>query len=150
MVIGFIQRSTTVSEGTGFPENVFNISIGVDTLRVSEQEIQTAFILHNNRSTAVVSPFGSTTLQSDAAFGSRDSSGDGLAEYFNLTPDQTRIPPLIASILDDKAVESTECFIIRINFVSIPGEKEPRATCNEEGPSFFCEHIICIEDNDGM
>ena len=32
MVIGFIQRSTTVSEGTGFPENVFNLSIGVDTL----------------------------------------------------------------------------------------------------------------------
>ena len=69
MVIGFTQRSMTISERTGDVGESFCISIGVDTLRVSEKEVPIVFFSRNNRSTAVVSSLHSATLESDALFG---------------------------------------------------------------------------------
>ena len=119
-------------------------------MRVSEKEVPIVFFSHNNRSTAVVSSLHSATLKSNALFGFRDAPGEPVQELYNLDPYQSAIEPRIPTILDDFKVELIECFIIRINFgYIIPGKRQPLATCNEEGTNFFCEHIICIEDDDG-
>ena len=138
----------TVSESAGLSEDSFDVLIGVDTLRVSEKRVPIAFFLRNDRSTAVVSPLGNILFPSDALFGSRDEA-DTINEQYDLNPNESAIEPRIARILDDLRVEPVECFIIRINFLYIPGSREPLATCNEEGTNFFCEHTICIEDDDG-
>ena len=139
----------TVSEGAGLSEVGFDVSIDVETLRVSEKRVPITFILRNDRSTAVVSPHAGVLFPSDALFGSRDEHDDTVKELYVLNPNESATEPRIATILNDFRVEPVECFIIRIYFLYIPGEKEPLATCNEEGTNFFCEHTICIEDDDG-
>ena len=138
----------TVSEGAGLPEDTFDISIGVDTLRISEKEIPIVFILHDDRSTAAVSPYNNISPQSDALFGSRNELVDPVIEYYDLIPNE-QIPPIMATVIDDFRIEPIECFIIRINFRHFDGQREPLATCNDDGTSFFCEHTVCIEDDDG-
>ena len=137
----------TVSEGAGLPEDIFDISIGVDTLRVSENDILIAFILQDDRSTAAVSTYSTISPQSDALFGSRNEPDYPIEEYYELS-NEPQIPPRIVTIVDDLRIELIECFIIRINFVHF-GQREPLAICNEVGTSFFCEHTVCIEDDDG-
>ena len=69
MVIGFTERSGTVSEAAGLPSQLFTLNIGVSSLRTSEIEHPITFRVRQDRSTANVQPFGSIGL-SDAFFGS--------------------------------------------------------------------------------
>ena len=58
--------------------------------------------------------------------------------------------PLVA-IRNDFIPEEKECFTIRIIQVDVPGRKE-LFTCKEDNAgadSYFCDHTICIEDDDG-
>ena len=147
MVIGFTERSGTVSEAAGLPSQLFRLNIGVSSLRTSEIEHPITFRVREDRSTANVQPLGSVGL-SDAFFGSipdRDV-------LFVLGSGIRIIPPLTTFIVDDITVEIDECFTIRMFFTHAPGPREPRVTCNDGdgATSFFCEHTFCIEDNDGI
>ena len=56
-----------------------------------------------------------------------------------------------ALIRNDIIPEEIECYTIRIFPVDVPGRCE-LFTCNEDNAgadSYFCEHTICIEDDDG-
>ena len=147
MVIGFTERSGTVSEAAGLPSQLFRLNIGVSSLRTSEIEHPITFRVREDRSTANVQPLGSVGL-SDAFFGSfRDRD-----VLFVLGSGIQVIPPLTTFIVDDITVEIDECFTIRMFFTHTPETREPRVTCNDGdgATNFFCEHTVCIEDNDGI
>ena len=150
MVIGFTQRMVTVSESMAPPgEDLLNIDIGVSTLRTSERKHPMVFRLQELTSSAIVEPFG--RLEDpllDALFGTRDDSGDPIQEEFDLQVSVNTLPPLRAEIRNDLRFEDEECFTVRIHAVDVPGRLE-FFECNEEGSNFFCEHTICIQDDDG-
>ena len=53
-------------------------------------------------------------------------------------------------VLNDIIPEEQQCLTIRISPVNFAGKnKLEMFSCNEQGPSYFCEHTICIEDDDG-
>ena len=53
-------------------------------------------------------------------------------------------------IYNDIIPEEQQCLTIRISPVNVAGKnKREMFSCNEQGPSYFCEHTICIEDDDG-
>ena len=148
MIVGFTQRTTTVSEDAGLSEDLYRVNIGVSTLRTTESELDISFLHLESISTATISSVVDITPTADAAFGFRDSPSQSLREFYRLAPGTSTISPLTAFIIDDLVPENDECFTIRINLVSnSPGERQPQATCSDD-VNFFCEHTICILDND--
>ena len=153
MVIGFTERSRTVSESGATPgASSYPIEIEVATLRVSER-LHTITIRHNEqRSTAVVGPLIGENIISDALFGLRDILRDPLELVFDLDPGQATLQQVSASIVQDLRIEPKECFTLQIYFSETLGAREALVTCNADDSStnFFCEHTVCIEDDDGM
>ena len=71
--------------------------------------------------------------------------------FFVLEALEDTIPPLTAFIRDDLRPENEECFTIRILPVDVLGRRE-LFSCNDDdsgADNYFCEHTICIEDDDG-
>ena len=153
MIIGFTERSTTVSESLAAPEaSSYPIEIEVASPRVSER-LHGITIRHNERrSTAVVGPSIGGNFISDALFGARGDSRDPLELVFNLDSGQATLQRVSASIVQDFRFEPEECFTLQIFFSETPGAREAPVTCNADNSStnFFCEHTVCIEDDDGM
>ena len=151
MVIGFTQRRRTVSEDAGGFEDSFSLNIDVATLRTSEKDHYISYRLREDQSTAVVeSLFGGLSL-ADARFGVRDNLGDPLEEFSNLDPGESELLFLSIFIVDDLEVENEECFTLRMYFPYSSETREAQKTCNEghDATDFFCQHTVCIEDNDG-
>ena len=153
MLIGFTERSRTVSEGmteSGF--DVFQLLIEVATLRTDRREHPMIFRILDARSSAIVGPFGTVTNPLyDAVFGARDNVDEPIEEFFVLEALRDTIPPLTTLIRNDFRPEEVECFTIRIFQVDVPGRPE-LFLCNEDGvgaTNYFCETEICIEDDDG-
>ena len=140
----------TVLESMAPPgEDLFNIDIGVSTLRTSEREHPMVFRLQQSTSSAIVEPFGRVeNILFDVILGIRDHSGGPIQEEFVLESLVSTIPSRQVAILNDLRPEDHECFTIRIHVVDVFGRLE-FFECNEEGTNFFCEHTICIEDDDG-
>ena len=151
MVIGFTERSRTVSESLAVDSSYF-LGIDIATLRVSEMGHR-IIIRHNEQlSTAVVeSILGQTTL-SDVSFGARRLSGGPLEIFSELNPGQATLRRVFAVIIQDFLIEPEECFTLQLHFSETPGARVPLVTCNADDSStnFFCEHTVCIEDDDGM
>ena len=145
MVIGFTSRSQTVSEGDSLGADVFPITINVAANRISEREHFLLLRYQEVISLATVGPF--------SRFGNFDSNfGEGQVgeppEHFtDLLPGQSSTS-FEVYIYNDFIPEEQECFSIRISPVDVVGRRE-LFECNEQGPSYFCEHTICIEDDDG-
>ena len=149
MIVGFTERSRTVSESLAVSS--YHVEIEVASPGVSER-FHGITIQHNEQlSTAVVeSMFGGNTF-SDARFGARDRSHDQLEDQVVLYPGET-IRRVSASIVEDFRIEPEECFTLQLYFYETPGARAPLVTCNAGNSStnFFCEHTVCIEDDDGM
>ena len=153
MIIGFTRRNQTTSEGMARPgEDSFPLSFTVSTLRTAEREHPIIFRLQESASSASVEPLaGQTDPHFDAVFGSRDSANDPIKVFFVLETLADNITPLTAFITNDLRPEKEECFTIRLFPVDVPGRRE-LFTCNEDdvnAKKFFCEHTICIDDDDG-
>ena len=153
MVIGFTERSLTVSEGIAPPwYDVFPLLIEVATLRTAEREHPMVFRIQEATSSAIVEPIGDAVNQLfDATFGTRDNIDDPIEELFVLEALEGIIPPRTTFIRNDLRPEDEECFTIRTFPVDIPGRRE-LFTCSEDDAgesSYFCHHTICIEDDDG-
>ena len=87
----------------------------------------------------------------DATFGRRGSLNDPIETDIDLLPGQISAV-VLTFIRNDFMSEDLECYTIRIFSADIPGRRE-LFTCYEDSAiadNYFCEHTICIEDNDGM
>ncbi|CAI8053259.1 hypothetical protein GBAR_LOCUS29128, partial [Geodia barretti] len=152
MIIGFTQRSRTVPESSGAATDLYPIDIQVASVRVSER-LHGITIRHNEQlSTAVVGPLIGENIISDALFGLRNLHRDPLQLLFDLNPGQTTLQRVSAFIVQDFRIEPEECFTLQLYFYATPGAREPLVTCNagDSSTNFFCEHTVCIEDDDEL
>ena len=140
MIIGFNKRQQTVSENDGFG-SFFFLLVDVIALRASEREHEMLFRLLFS-GTATVMPFFSGDINVDAFFGNSD-----FGEILVQLPRGNMAAQLETAIINDFAPEDEECYSIQIIPVDTAGVREI-FTCNEN-LQFFCEHTICIEDDDG-
>ena len=154
MIIGFTTRTVCVPENNTEPGfDVWFLPIEVATLRTAEREHPMIFRVQEASSLAIVEPIGDVVnLLYDATFGTRDNIGDPIEVFFVLEALEDTVSPLATFIRDDRRPEDAkECFTIRIFPVDVPGRRE-LFTCNEDdvgADNYFCQHTICIEDDDG-
>ena len=153
MIIGFTERSQTVSEGMTDPGfDVFVLPIEVSTLRTAEREYPMNFRVQEAGSPAMVEPIGRMVDPLyDATFGSRDSIDGPIEVFFVLETLNDVIPPLTVFIKNDRRPEDDECFTIRLFPLDVAGRRE-LFSCNEDfsgEDNFFCQTEICIDDDDG-
>ena len=152
MVFGFTERRQTVSEGQVPGVDEFPLQIDVATLRVSERENRMLYRVLSSGTADIVSFEFIGNFDYDARFGGFQS--DPIEQTGVLLPGSSFINPLITAIRNDFRPEYEECYSIQISPLDIPGLKE-LPMCNFADTSstppmiFFCEHTICIEDDDG-
>ena len=117
MIIGFTQRTQTVSESMALPgEESFPLPIHVATLRTAEREYSMIFRLQVSSSSANVEPIGEVVNQLyDATFGTRDNIGERIEVFFFLEALEDTVFPLRTFIRNDLRPEYEECFTIRIH-----------------------------------
>ena len=151
MVIGFSQQIQTVSEGQVPNVDFFQPQIDVSTRRISEREHPMTFRYLESSSNATVKPITQTTNFVDALFGSRQQPDGSIEISYDLLAGRNMLrEPLFTSIRNDFVPEEDECFTIRLFPVDVPGHHE-LFSCNEDdvrADNYFCEHTICIEDDD--
>ena len=149
MFVGFTERRTNISERTDVPVDVYRIAIEVSTERTSEL-IHTSTIYVVESKTATVESFSSHSLFYDALFGTIVVPGDPLQEVHLLRSGERRYQDIQLSIRNDFLIENEECFTLSISTRNHFGQE---ALCNADddssASSYFCEHTICIEDDDG-
>ena len=148
MVIGFTERIRTVSESEVYGVDLFQLYISVATLRVSEREYGMLYRILSS-STATVVSFNARGHHFDARFGTVT-----LEETHYLYPGSSIIRPLVTAIRNDFEPEDEECYSIYVSPVEISGLRELIMcdyvdTSSNVQRNFFCEHTICIEDDDG-
>ena len=148
MVIGFTQRTMTVSESDAADGiELFAINISVAIQRTSERDHQMIFRLLSGSTARVESANTQFTASFDATFGIRHLADDPIEWKFTLESLMTTIPPLPVQIRDDFRPEEEECFTLRIPPVDI--DRWELFSCNSGGDNYLCETTICIADNDG-
>ena len=152
MIIGFTQRIRTVSEGQVPGVDLFQLEIDVESVRTAEREHPMQFRLQESSTNATVEPLIASSPAFDATFGLRANLDDPIEETRDLDPGiRVVTPSLLTAIRNDLTPEDLECYTIRIFPVDVPGRRE-LFECNEDtamADNYFCEHTICIEDNDG-
>ena len=150
MIIGFTNRSITVSEGdTQFGLDTFQILIGVHFLRPSEVVHNIIYRHLESASTATVD--FETIIGVDALFGLEDS--DPIVVKRPLNPEDTftedrRTPSLPVTIINDFILEDEECFSIKITTEDVFRHREVFKCDDDIG--YFCTYTVCILDDDGM
>ena len=149
MIIGFSQRIQTVSEGMVHDDN-FLLKIDVVTLRTSERGYIMIFRYQETSSTATVDSQPSIDTNYDVLFGRREPD-DSIVTTYSILPLSNAIRPLSIWIRNDFFIEDEECLTIRISPFDF-SEQHEFFSCNEDtegANSFFCEHTICIANDDG-
>ena len=152
MVIGFTERRRTVSEGLVPGVDEFRLEIDVAALRVSERVHPMLYRVLSSGTADVVSFEFRDNLDYDARFGFVEA--DPIEQRDRLLPGRNSTGPLRTAIRDDFVPEDEECYSIQIFPIDIPGLKELFIcdfvdTSSTPPMGFFCEHTICIEDDDG-
>ena len=148
MIIGFTERIRTVSEGA---VDAFPLQINISSLRTSEREHPMVFLILESRTNATVETITPASNVFDATFGFRQDPDYPIFDIRDLPPGERTISsPLLTDIRNDLIPEEIECYTIRIFPLDVPGSRE-LFTCygdNAGADSYFCEHTICIEDDD--
>ena len=152
MIIGFTERIRTVSEGQVPGVDLFQLEINLASARTAEREHPMIFRLQEPSTNATIEPLIASSPVFDATFGLRENPDDPIEETRDLDPGSRTVQPLLlTAVRNDLIPEETECFTIRVLPVDVPGRRD-LFTCNEDGAgadNYFCEHTICIEDDDG-
>ena len=152
MIIGFTERILTVSEGQVPGVDSFLLQINVASLRPSEREYPMGFRLREASTNATIETQIPSSPVFDATFGLRENPDYPIEEHRNLAPGLLTVqPPLLTAIRNDFIPEHKECYTIRIFLVDVLGRHE-LFDCNEDGvgaDNYFCQHTICIEDDEG-
>ena len=141
-----------MSEGLVTGVDEFPLQIDVATLRESERLHRMLYRVLSSGTATVVSLDFRDNLDYDARFGLVEA--DLIEQEDCLLPGRDFIDPLQTAIRDDFVPEDEECYSIQISPIDIPGLKELFMcgfvdTSSTPPMSFFCEHTICIEDDDG-
>ena len=157
MIIGFTERRRTVSEGiVPEGEDEFRLTYPVAALRISERDHLMTFRVLEGISTATVNTrqeLGDFNIlrNNDAVFGAEREENDPIEESRSLPLGSTTLPQeLVTFIRGDFNVEDDECYTVRVFADNVPGVRQ-LFTCNSEAnaTNYFCEHEICIIDDDG-
>ena len=157
MIIGFTERRRTVSEGI-VPEgdDEFRLTYDVAALRTSERDHLMTFRLLESSSTATVNTRQElqdvdVLRNNDAVFGEQREENKTI-EVSLLLPlgKTTLLQDLPTFIRADIKAEDNECYSVQIFADDVPGVRQ-LFTCNSEAnaTNYFCEHEICIIDDDG-
>ena len=142
-----------MSEGLFPGVDEFSLFINVATLRVSEREHRMLYRVLSSGTARVVSLEFRDNLEFDARFGIVQA--DPILQEDVLLPGRDSIIPLRTAIRNDFVLEDEECYSIQISPIDTPGLRE-LFMCDFVNTSvippmsFFCEHTICIEDDDGI
>ena len=157
MIIGFTERRRTVSEGiVREGDDEFRLTYPVAALRTSERDHVMTFRLLEGSSTATVNTRNEIVdidalRNNDAIFGEEREENNPIEESLTLPLRSTTLPQdLPTFIRGDFNVEDDECYTVRVFADDIPGVRQ-FFTCNSEAnaTNYFCEHEICIIDDDG-
>ena len=141
-----------MSEGLVPGVDEFPLEIDVATLRVPEREHRMLYRVLSS-GTAIVALFAFfDNLDFDARFGGVQA--DPIEQRDQLLPGRDIINPLITAIRNDFIPEDEECYSIQISPIDIPGLRELFScdfvdTSSTPPMSVFCEHTICIANDDG-
>ena len=154
MIIGFAQRRQNVPENASRLMDQFPVSINISVPMISERIHKIMFHYHESISTARV---GTLTqqgdLEYDAFFGTRQNTKhDSIVDILTLKLGNDTIPSLRTLVQNDNHPEDLECYTINIITIDVEGVRE-LFTCNEDDSNstdFFCDHTICIDDDDGQ
>ncbi|CAI8013544.1 hypothetical protein GBAR_LOCUS8570 [Geodia barretti] len=151
MIIGFTQRIRTVSEGQVPGVDLFQLEINVSSVRTAEREHPMVFRLQEASTTATVETLIASSPFYDATFGLRANPDDPIQEARDLAPGSRTIQPLLlTAIRNDLIPEDLECYTIRIFPVDVAGRRELFGCYEDDdmADKYFCEHTICIIDDD--
>ena len=128
------------------------LQIPVTADSISERDHRLVFHLLESSSTALVVDHNFPSAAFDAIFGFRSSPESQITVYYDIRRGESELPfPLRVFIRNDFLIEDEECFSIRLMSADIANSAQ--FTCNDDesgATNFFCEHTICIEDDDGM
>ena len=158
MIIGFTERRRTISEGiVPEGEDEFRLTYNVSALRTSERDHSMTFRLLEGISTATVNTrqeLGDLNIlrDNDAVFGEVRVGDAPIEVSLRLFLGRTTLPrDLPTFIRADFNAEDDECYSVEIFAVDVPGVRQ-LFTCNDDqdnATNYFCEHEICIIDDDG-
>ena len=151
--IGFTHQYINVSENMALSgEDIFPLSISLSSSAMAERDHLMKIRVQESKSSAIVEPLAAQTDSFDVIFGNKDNANDPITVLLIQEALKDFSPSLTALIRNDKEPEDTECFSLLINPVDIAGRRNLFKCIEEDvgASSFFCEHTICIEDNDGM
>ena len=151
MIIGFDQRWQNVSENAGRDNETFPLFIDVSTMRTSERNHTIVFRYQQSSNIAI---------QSNPLYDALLGNGTDMEipphksiEFTHiLNPGSHVIPSLMAMVRNDNHPEDRECYTISIITRDVKGVREV-FFCNEDESNptdFFCDHTICIDDDDGQ
>ena len=135
-----------MSEGEAQPEELISITVHVSTNKISELNYNVYFRYQDVISSAIVEPLSSNDVEYDALFGEQLDSNEPIQELQEIRPGQNSTS-IELMIFNDLIPEEEECFTLQIQAIDPSLMSPPK--CNENGDSFFCEHTICIIDDDG-
>ena len=152
-IIGFSQRSQTVSEGHGGPDvDSFLLAIDVHSHGSERRDYEVHIHVINGNATVEATDI-QFDLSYDALFGSRNGIDDPIKEIRNLEAGTLQFSrELTTTIRNDIRAEGLECYTLQIRNVDAPGYRDI-SSCNGDDTNSsdcFCRHTICIEDDDGM
>ena len=156
MIIGFTQRTQTVSEANR-PFLREQITVDVRSMVVSEIDYNISFeapASNIGRTANVGDIQAANILDYDALFGVFNPSTDDLEDFRLLNNGSRGLTiPLTLTIVNDFYPEPMECFTIYLASPDVVGDHDIYYECfddNDNINSFFCQHQICIEDDDGL
>ena len=157
MVIGFTQRTQTVSESQAPPNSDrFTIPLDVRAMIISEKEFRVNFILLSASTNTEVQATNLVLKFPDALFGTRESATAEINDTRTLIVLETIVgtpTPLDATIIDDFRPEGEESFTIEIR-IPDSGDRD-NFECVTDGSvpppgGFFCRQTVFIVDDDGQ
>ena len=131
----------------------FILPIAFEAVRTSELEYITRIQVVESISTAIVAPINVPGITMfDATFGVRDNPEDPIREDHSIEAGTNYLQGILrVSLTDDLHIEPDECFTLTASTRNDFGQSAP---CNDNdddsATSYFCEHTVCIEDDDGM
>ena len=156
MIIGFTERRRTVSEGI-VPEgqSEFRLTYDVAALRTSQRDHLMTFRLLEGSSTATVNTrqeLGDIDVlrNNDAVFGQMREENDPIEVLLILSRGSTTLPQELPTFIrNDFNPEDEECYIVRVLGNDVLGRQHFTCNSGADSTNYFCEHEICIIDNDG-
>ena len=127
---------------------VLNAPVTADRMAVTD--VLLLFRVLESGRTATVDSVYTSAPGIDALFSFTLPSDGPVEEQHLLRRGQSQlVQPLLVVIRNDFVIEDEECFTIRLMDEDV--HDRPQFTCNDDDTAidFFCEHTICITDDDG-